>query len=234
MLVDHSQMQLGKREPKVSSRDLLTANYFLPNLPPPPEEIDFTRGRTNFGMMLNDKLGCCTIAAPGHAIQIWSGKTVSDTIIQTAYEQWNGYNPADPSTDQGGIEVDVQNNWIKYGLGGHFLKAYTTTDKNNLTHVKKAVEIFAVINIGLALPVSAQYEQVWKSNEGGLWGLHDVIIPKYNKIGPVCVTWGALKQMTWDFLVQCCDEVHPLLSEDFDSNQIDLTQLNADLAVVQG
>lgn len=70
-MVDHSTMRLGKRHRRHDARTLKMARYLASGLPAAPPAVDYTRGVTDFGMMLNDRLGCCTIAAVGHAIQVW-------------------------------------------------------------------------------------------------------------------------------------------------------------------
>jgi len=88
----------------------------------------------DWGMMLNDRLGCCTIAAIGHAVQTWTANalgrelTVPDSSILEYYEKWDGYDPADPATDQGGVEIDVLNDWRQQGFGGVSLDAYVAID----------------------------------------------------------------------------------------------------------
>ena len=81
--------------------------YLTGALPAAPARVDYTHGITDWGMMLNDQLGCCTIAAVGHAVQTWTANamgrelTVPDSAILEHYEKWDGYNPADPSTRPG-------------------------------------------------------------------------------------------------------------------------------------
>jgi hypothetical protein len=85
-------------------------------------------------MMLNDQLGCCTIAAVGHAVQVWTANAASaevsfpDPVILDYYKTWDGYNPADPSSDQGGVELDVLNDWRQQGFAGQSLDAYVAID----------------------------------------------------------------------------------------------------------
>ena len=92
---------LGRKAVKTDTRTLRLAKYLTPTLPSPPPAVDWTKGITSFGEMLNNQIGDCTIAGLGHAIQIWSANTstevtLSDTIIQSAYEDWCGYDPNDP------------------------------------------------------------------------------------------------------------------------------------------
>jgi len=53
-------------------------------------------------MMLNDRLGCCTISAVGHAVQTWTANalgrelTVPDSTILEYYEKWDAMTPPTP------------------------------------------------------------------------------------------------------------------------------------------
>jgi hypothetical protein len=131
-------MRLGKRPRRLDRRTLKMARYLTVagQAPPlqPPSKVDYTHGITDWGMMLNDRLGCCTIAAVGHAVQTWTANalgrelTVPDSAILNYYQQWDGYNPAAPATDQGGVELDVLNHWRKQGFNGESLDAFAAVD----------------------------------------------------------------------------------------------------------
>ena len=132
-MTDHSQMKLGKLARRHDRRTLDMARYMTPPLPAAPSKVDYTQGITDWGMMLNDQLSCCTIAAVGHAVQVWTANagresTVPDSTILSYYEQWNGYNPSDASTDRGGVELDVLNHWRQEGFLGHSLDAFVSVD----------------------------------------------------------------------------------------------------------
>jgi len=145
-------------------------------------------------MMLNDRLGCCTISAVGHAVQTWTANalgrelTVPDSTILEYYEKWDGYDPANASTDQGGVELDVLNDWRQQGFGGVSLDAYVaielgtkaglgardsglgssdsgTSDPNPQPLVPSpialAIWLFGGAYIGVELPIRAQNQDVW-------------------------------------------------------------------------
>lgn len=143
MAIDHSQMRLGKRARRHDRRTLKLARYITASLPHPPVRVDYTDGLTDWGVMLNNQLGCCTIAAVGHAIQAWrlnagpadgsgngtaptpqSPLPIPDSAILNYYQKWDGYNPANSASDQGGVELDVLNDWRQQGFNGHALDAY--------------------------------------------------------------------------------------------------------------
>lgn len=240
-------MKLGRKAIKTDSRTLRMALYFLPALPPPPAACDWTKGVVDWGMMLNDNLGCCTIAGVGHALQVFTlnaGKeiTVPDSSIESYYEAWDGYNPNDPSTDQGGIELDVLNLWKKTGFLGHELAAFGDVVPKHTENVKQSINLFGGVYIGVSLPASAQAQVggVWDvdhTQEGapGSWGGHCVFVCAYDPDGLTCITWGKLQRMTWAFWNEYVDEAHALISPDFiaanglDPAGFNITQLQKDL-----
>src|SRR5487761_2483904 len=103
-------LKLGRKAVKRDSRRLMLAKYLPAALPSAPASCDWSDKITQFSMMLNDSLGCCTIAGCGHAVQVWTANTggiitVADSVIEGMYEKWDGYVPGDASTDTGGVEL---------------------------------------------------------------------------------------------------------------------------------
>jgi hypothetical protein len=240
-------MRLGRKPARRDKRTLKLAKYMTPALPPAPATRDWTAGLADFGMMLNDRLGDCTIAGCAHAIQIWTMatgtmETPTDLEVQSAYERWDGYNPADPATDQGGVELDVLNDWRKQGLQAHKLLSYAAAATNNLAELRQAVNLFGGIYIGLQLPLSAQDQDIWDvsrtvQGDAGSWGGHCVFVCGYDEAGFTCVTWGAPKRMTDAFMLSYCDEAYALLGADWMAasgapSGFNLEELTADLAAI--
>ncbi|MDR3426098.1 hypothetical protein [Silvimonas sp.] len=249
--MDLTDRRLGRKAIKTDSRTLRLERYFTAALPAPPPARDWSKGITAWGMLMNDTLGDCTIAGVGHAVQALSANagteaTISDAVVLKYYEQWDGYNPADPSTDQGGICLDVLNNWRKNGFSGHGLIAYATALPANRVHVQQAIELFGGLYIGVSLPISAQSQNEWNvvsddgtgSNVAGSWGGHCVFVLAYDADGLTCVTWGSLMRMTWAFWNAYVDEAYALVSHDWFSNKwtapngFNLAQLRADLTQI--
>lgn len=248
------RLKLGKLAPKYDPRTLQFAKYLKAELPAPPDQIDWTAGQTSFGMMLNDQLGDCTCAALGHAIQIWSlnipgmgEQTVADNSILQCYENWAGYNPSDPSTDQGAVILDILNDWKATPIEKHGLLAFAQVNTQNLTHVKQAIQLFGVVDLGIALPVTAQSQvgQIWTGSptsdpntQPGSWGGHSVIVCSYTPDYIECVTWGGLQKIAYDFWAAYVDEAYALFGDVWIANTtspsgFDQDQLNADLQDVQ-
>jgi hypothetical protein len=239
------RMKLGRKAIKTDSRTLRLADYLPAVLPTPPAIVNWTKGITSWGEMLNNSLGDCTIAALGHAIQVWTANTtseatVSDPIILSAYEKWCGYNPEDSSTDAGGIELDVLTDFKRDGLGDHSLLAFVSARVGNVTEIKQAIELFGGIYVGMDFPNVAFNQNVWTvvADDGGSAGGHAVFIAGYNAAGPVAITWGELRQMTWAFWAKYFDEAHVLLSPDWIAQKVpagrfDLDTLKSDLASIK-
>jgi hypothetical protein len=254
MIVQPFDRKLGKLPPRRDERTLKMSKYLTPALLPPPAAVYWSKGFPSWSMFLNDQLGDCTIAAVGHAIQTWRinlGKNVNlakvtlpDTAILSAYEQWCGYVNGDPSTDNGGVELDVLNDWRQQGIAGDKILAYADPDPANALHVKQAIYLFGGIYIGFNVPQSAMDQnaagQPWTvvANDGGIVGGHAVWCPDYAAFGPWCITWGMRQSMSWDFFLKYVDESHCLLSLDWINSGnmspagVNLTALQADLAGV--
>jgi hypothetical protein len=249
-MADHSQMKLGRKAIKTDTRTLAFGDYLTPALPPPPPAADWIKGITSWGMMMNDTLGDCTIAGCGHAVQVWTANTsgivtVPDPTIESYYEQWDGYDPSNPDSDHGGVELDVLNDWQKTGFAGHTLLAFADPKPYKLVEIQQSIALFGGVYIGLALPLTAQSQDVWDVVKGGganarkgSWGGHCVYVPKYDANGFTCITWGQPKTMTLAFWKKYCDEAHTLFGQDWLTAKgapsgFEQAQLQADLKAIR-
>lgn len=233
--------QLGRKAIKTDSRTLMLRKYVdhqaLPDL---PVNIDWTQGQTDWGMMLNgaapenpsycrDGLGCCTIAAAAHGIQVWSKNAIKLELTPTnadvlaAYIDWDGYRVGDPSTDNGGIMLDVLNKWRKSNLGGHGLTAFAAVDPPLLYHVRLSIFLFGGMYVGLKVPafmLDAEPGSILDDTVPGLdcrvVGGHAVfaagvmLTPKGLRIA--IISWGSIYWMTERFWLNYVDEAYALLS----------------------
>jgi len=246
--IDVRNVKLGKRVAHHDSRVPMLAKYLasLQTLPTPPVEENWADKITKLGMMMNDKLGDCTCAAVGHVIQQWTAESgtqaiIPDQDILTMYEAVSGYNPSDPNTDAGAIELDVLKYWLNHPLDGHELLAFVALEPSNHTNIKDAIYIFGNAYIGLQLPLSAQNQAVWSVPAGGAhgegapgsWGGHAVPIIGYDDATLTCITWGTYQQMTWAFWEAYCDEAYALLSKDWLTQAAQVTPAGFDFKTLQ-
>lgn len=250
--------KLGKKAPRLDSRNLKLANYLKPGVTfNPPAESSWVVDVPSWGMMENDQLGDCVIAGAGHSIQQWTfyvkeklgqGQmvVVPDNQILTAYEKVGGYVPGDPSTDNGCDMLTALKYWRKTGIGGHKILAFVQVDPTKPLEWMSAIELFGNLYIGLALPLSAQNQEAWTVPDGGpegdgspgSWGGHCVPIMAYSPQSLTCVTWGQTLKMSHNFFAGYCDEAYAVLSQDWlDAQQVapssfNLAQLQEDLAAL--
>ena len=249
---DPRTVKLGKAPARHDNRTLQAAKYFQA-LPPAPVRCDWSGKASPFGQMLNNELGDCTAAAAGHLVQIWTAANgnqviLPDADILTFYELCSGYNPADPSTDQGAVELDVLNKWRQVGLADRKISAYAALQLANREHLRLAVSLTGGAYLGGQLPVSAQSQEVWAVPAGGTtgngapgtWGGHAVPAVAYDETGVTVITWGALLTMTWEFFDTYVDEAYCVLSGEWAQggaaapSGMDLAELSSDLAQVTG
>ena len=117
-----SRFMLGRlpraHDPRIPHLSALLAGK---TLPPPPAQVDYTKGMPKtLGMMMNDTLGDCTCAAFYHALQVWSFnaskhksiETEADGDVEKLYELACGYKPSQGGEGPGGNEQHV----LKYLL----------------------------------------------------------------------------------------------------------------------
>ncbi len=209
-MVDLSKDKLGR----------FMASQFLESMPPAPLASDNTDGIIDWGMMGNDVLGDCTMAGLGHSIQIATINTgalesLSTSQIVTEYEVCCGYNPYNPSSDQGGEESNVllKVSSCPTGFCGQKLLGYVSPDPKNLDHVRKAIAFFGSVYVGVELPNSVQTQKIWTpvSSDGGPAGGHCMISGKYDSTQISFITWGENQLATWDWWLKYVDECHILL-----------------------
>ena len=237
--------RLGRKAIKTDTRTLCMARYLTTELPAPPDSVDWSHGQTSWGMLMNDRLGDCTIAGALHAIQGWminlgTALIFNDQDALTYYRLFDGYVPSDPSTDTGGILLDVLNKWKQLGINGHTISAYASVDPKNIAEVKQAIALFGPLYVGFQLPNSVWGQKVWEvTDDNSIDGGHCVVLIGYNTTGPVAISWGALYQMTWEFFKAYFDELYAAISPDWFSAAgmnpagLNLTQLVTDLAAIR-
>jgi hypothetical protein len=241
--------RLGRKCVKTDSRTLRLAKYTA-DLPTPPASSDWTKGITQWGMMLNDTLGDCTIAGLGHALQVWTVNastelTVPDSVIEGAYEKWCGYKPNDPNSDQGGDELTVLNGFKKNGLGGQKLLAFADPFVSNITEIQQTINLFGGAYIGFNVPASVVNTDTdptipWDvTGDQTIEGGHAVWVPKYDENFLYPISWGQVYKMTYAFWEMFVDEAHALLSPDWiaasglATSGFNLSQLQSDLSAIQ-
>ncbi|GAB2695812.1 hypothetical protein [Kitasatospora kifunensis] len=243
----------GGRLPAQPARARLRlGDYLTGSLPTPPASVDWQSRVASWPMFSNDSVGDCTCAAVGHLIEAettygqGTTVTVADQDVLTAYEKVSGYNPADPSTDQGAVIQDVLAYWQKTGMAGHKIVAFASVDVSNMTEIKTAINLFGAVDVGFNFPSSAMTQfnagQEWDVVKGSpIEGGHCVPVGAYAADGTLmCVTWGAVQKMTAAFWTTYVDEAWVVITQDWlnakglDPQGLNLYQLGQDYAALTG
>src|SRR5690349_9390610 len=100
-------MKLGKLPARKDAVQFKLSTFTdLSKLPTPPASHGHQDELVSWGMLANDQVGDCVLAGADHETMLWNklaGRTVqfTDTTALRDYSAITGYNPDDPSTDQG-------------------------------------------------------------------------------------------------------------------------------------
>ncbi len=228
MPIDHSQMKLGRLPAKFDKRIPEFSRYLTAKLPMSPPACDWSSKLEDWKMLANDRLGDCTAAGCAHAIMAWTQNAstlanITDNDTVSFYERSAGYDPQDSDSDRGAVELDVLNYWHRNDFAGHKLDAFASLDIGNRANIKDAIWLCGGIYIGINLPLSARDQEIWDVPSGGLkgdgapssWGGHAVQCIAFTNQYIVCVTWGQLKTMTWEFWNAYVEEAWALVSRDW-------------------
>ena len=241
--------RLGRLPAIHDPRTLRFARYAsLDQLPAPPLARDWSRKMPRpWGMMRNDSVGCCTVAAAAHMIQTWTSEigrliTPSDGSVLASYAAVTGYRPDDPATDRGAAMLDVLKYWRSTGIDRHRITAYAKVDRDP-THIKIALNMFGGLYVGAELPIAAQHQKGWivpaivsGDDRANSWGGHAMELVGYDRSGVTFITWGREQKATWAWVAAYCDEIWACISDEWIDvhgrapNGFALDELMADLS----
>lgn len=247
MSVDHSNMRLGWRRSTPEQRvGRPTLSKYFPTIPTAPPEQRVTPV-TAWPVYCNQDHACCTVSALAHMVEVFSQETTGTAETVSDSDILAFYGLVDGGQDAGADEITVLQTWRKTPLGSlsdSTIDAFAALeDLGNLALVKAACWLFSGLYIGIALPLTAQTQEVWDvapdmpdRNAPGSWGGHAVSVIQYDAQGVTVVTWGAEKRMTWEFWRTYVEEAYAVLPTDFQGMHtkllpcgFDYNQLQTDL-----
>ena len=184
----------------------------------------------DLGMMLNGadpadpaapSLGCCTCSALGHAEQVWSFnatgqmRTIPNPFILKNYEIFCGYNPADPSTDQGGVLQDILTKLMQTGFqtpeGQDTPLGYVEVDPRLLSDVREVIALGGIGYAGIDVLDSwteADAGGVWDTDSSPVAGRHCIVLAGYDAMSLYAISWGMRFRMTTRAFLSNCDEFY--------------------------
>lgn len=184
-------------------------------------------GISQWGMMLNDTLGCCAIASVGHAIMSMTqaaGKLVqmTDAEVLKGYEAAGGYMPGQPDTDQGCLLSNVlllwQINGYLAGGSAHSIQAWVQIDIADLEAIQFAIARLGVVSAGVAMTETAQQEflmgEPWTTPTQDVEGGHAIPLIGYDGNSMAAVTWGRRQTLSYQWWETLGSEAYCLLDQD--------------------
>lgn len=249
----HSTMKLGRIPTPVHRLATVPsiADYldFGANLPLIADSVAYEKRMTqSWGMLGNDKYGDCVFASRAHFAQCASvnvtGKARTFTTAQVLkwYSDCTGFNPNDPTTDNGANPLDA----LKYFVSIGEIVAFGKVDPTNDAHVAATIELFGGLYSGWDLPLAWQSTTNWDAGpsitgkwQPGSWGGHMVSQTGFDaQCNTPTVTWGSLINVTAAARHVYCSEAYAIVTKEwFDAGGktiqgLDLEGLKAELANV--
>lgn len=159
--------EMAAHPPKLS-----LMNYMGVKLPLPPERCSYlhyrNEDRSERQVFGNDKAGNCVEADILHTIGLinynaGTPATFTDEQGLELYSGITGYNPADPSTDQGTIPQVALDWWLKNGVFGHHIAGWVAVNGHSMQEVRTAIWLFENCSYAVGLP------DAWVAEQPGDW-----------------------------------------------------------------
>jgi hypothetical protein len=217
---------------------LKLADYIHREVATPPAAVSRPHPGFHWGMLANDRIGDCVIAMMLHSIEDFhldAGTPVpafSDQDAVSIYSAITGYNPKRPHSDQGTDEGAAMRYWESPGLKTsdgetHTIVATVAVDATNLNECRIAIDEFVDLQIGIALPITAQGQTEWTvvgdgktgNSAPGSWGGHGIPYREYDAETFKCVTWGAELLLTVPFHREYACQAHVVITREMLSKQ---------------
>jgi len=179
----------------------------------------------------------CVWAMIGHAIQVetyfnWGAsaeQTVTTNALLKGYHDVTGFDPNDPSTDQGTNIQEALDYWRKTGIvradgSVDQILAFAEIDHTDREMVKHAIDIFDVVLVGVNLPQSAEdqfnQKKPWTLVKGSpVLGGHAILDGGYNTVNSagalehLDATWGNDTKIEEDFWNECVEETWVVITK---------------------
>jgi hypothetical protein len=185
----------GLRAPEIGRKwPLKLGSYMdITALPPIPQgafgHTDLVKG--NWGMLMNDSLGCCVVAGAAHETMLWtaeSGKpqaVFNNRATVTNYQAIGGYRIGHPETDQGcdmlhAAQMRMHQGIVDASGRRHYIGAALELDcvagSLDMNQFWYAAWLFD--GIGLGIKVTKSWEQDFAAGkpwDGSDWKAGDVV-----------------------------------------------------------
>lgn len=216
-------VKFGRRRP-VAFHPRFAFKQFVDKatLPTAPTTSDYRAAADSVlrDIMLNDQLGDCVIAGGYHLTGLETGNATgtafhaTSTYLIADYHAIGGYNPNDPSSDQGCDEETAFAYWLKHGFAnGTKIIGRLAIDPTNVDEIKLAMWLFENLFFGVELPDA--WINPFPSGDNFAWQLagapdpdngHAFVGVGHSESGIVIDTWGIYGLITYDAIAKYCSE----------------------------
>lgn len=244
----------GKRPARRGAIKFQFSSY-LTELVKVPATFGHVTNDIRWGMLGNDRAGCCVVAGAGHEYMLWclaTGRpvpTFSEASILREYQAASGWNGrVDDPSDTG---LDMQQYAERRRTVGvpdvsgarHRVKSYAAV--HGINELLQATYLFGSCGVGFSMPesTSSQFDagQPWSvvPNSEVVGGHYVPCVGRNSKGNLMFVTWGRLQAATPEFVQRYMDEAVAYVSTSYINPQTGLTpelldeaKLDADLAAL--
>ncbi len=250
----------GKKPARSGAIQMLFGSYFdVSKLPPPPLRFGRPGLIHQWGMLANDRYGCCVWSGGDHESMMLEAAAAAPVATFTGsnaladYAACTGFVASDPNTDQGTDVMEAAKYRQRVGLidftgKRHKIDVYTALKAGNLQQLALAVFYLGVAGVGVLLPDNAEDQfdmgEAWDivpghpplPNEG-----HYIPCVGRNSKGDyLFVSWGRLQAAKPKWVVTCMDEGVAYLSRErlkasgLSPQDLNLAKLNDDFRQLTG
>jgi hypothetical protein len=247
-------MKLGKLDPVHKPEHVSLADHMTVAAawgPVPAGGWEFAVPQSAMDVLGNDVAGDCAEAAALHMIQAQQfnvGKVCVPTRSDAfnLYTRVTGFNPDDPSTDNGTVLTDLLNYWQNTGitLGDrvHKIVGWASLDISSIAQLRWAAYTFGGSMLGIRCPQQCEDNTAnWNFAPGlPIIGGHAIIQEGEGSAGGKLGSWGLWIPATWQFLLGYIDEAYIVVTPDWLNQQqkspigLDLNGLVAAMGAAQG
>jgi hypothetical protein len=245
--------KLGKQPATYDRRTLKFAKYvdrsLLPDIPDVIGHDKLFDDNSGWGMLANDRYGCCVISSMMHQTMLWNKAAKNKEVQFTDELCIDTYHKVNNSTEDNGTNMLTALKYRnKHGIvdsDGNIYKigAFAYLNTHNIDEIKAAVYLFGLVDIGFYVPDYCMDQfaggRPWVvTGEGENQGGHCVPIVGFDKMFNT-VTWGREQKMDIEFFAKYADEAYAIISEDYlNGNKetpegFDLETLKQDLLILQ-
>lgn len=226
-------LKLGARRPKVIPHQPYFNRCSALIAPRAPLALPRHDVHPAYQMFDNDQIGDCSSAGIANTMISFSALSNTTPIITTNdavnfYSLSTGYNPADPSTDQGGVLSEVLAYAVVNGYTAGYYKYFPlwgTLDPHDRNALGNGINMFGSVYCGFGL-AQADYTtvgEVWDTETPGdqtgwSWGGHCALLFAYEGLADTDIvyiaTWGGLQKATWRWVHARIFESHVVAFRD--------------------